>query len=156
MSAQIGQALGFSVTIAGTTDASLAFAASLGFSELLAGDAVRDAPGFDAVLDASNGSGVPSLAVDVVDPGGRVVFIGLSAQPSLLDSRSLALKDVTAVGVLSGSGGLTGVVELFAQGAVDPRPLVATTVGLDGVSEVLKGSRPAGAGPKLHVDPRIG
>jgi hypothetical protein len=39
---------------------------------------------------------------------------------------------------------------------VDPRPLVAATVGLDEVGEVLAGSRPAGAGPgpKILIDPR--
>ncbi len=154
LAAQIGQALGFSVTVAGISDESLAFAASLGFSDRWTTQRVHEAGAFDAVLDASNGSGVPGLAVDLVDPGGRVVFIGLSTEPSLVDSRALALKDVTAVGVLSGSGALSGVVELFAAGAVDPRPLVGATVGLDGVSEALCTARPAGAGPKLHVDPR--
>ena len=66
------------------------------------------------------------------------------------------LKDVTAVGVLSGSPALGGAIERYAAGAVDPRPLVAATVGLDEVAAVLAGQRPAGAGPgpKIHVDPR--
>ena len=40
-------------------------------------------------------------------------------------------------------------------GPVDPRPLVAATVGLDEVAEVLAGHRPAawGAAPKVHVVP---
>jgi hypothetical protein len=40
---------------------------------------------------------------------------------------------------------------------VDPRPLVAATVGLADVGDVLTGWRPPGAGPgpKLHVDPRL-
>jgi hypothetical protein len=39
---------------------------------------------------------------------------------------------------------------------VDPRPLVAATVGLGQVGEVLAGWRPdgAGPGPKILVDPR--
>jgi threonine dehydrogenase-like Zn-dependent dehydrogenase len=86
-----------------------------------------------------------------------VVYVGLAGSPSLIDTRALALKDVTAVGVLSASPGLAGTIELYAAGAVDPRPLVAATVGLDGVAAVLAGDRPdgAGLGPKLHVDPRI-
>lgn len=53
--------------------------------------------------------------------------------------------------------GLAGTIEHYASGSVDPRPLVAATVGLDEVGEVLAGSRPAGSGPgpKIHVDPRI-
>ena len=99
---------------------------------------------------------MPALALDLVEPGRRVVYIGLAGMPSLVDSRSLALKDVTAVGVLSASPGLRGAIELFASGAVDPRPLVATTVALEDVAAVLRGERdPAwGAAPKVHADPR--
>ena len=57
---------------------------------------------------------------------------GWPARPSLIDTRTLVLKDVTAVGILSGSPGLAGTIERYAAGAVDPRPLVAATVGLDG------------------------
>ena len=66
------------------------------------------------------------------------------------------LKDVTAVGVLSASPGLRGAVEHYADGRVAPEPLVAATVGLAEVGDVLAGRRPPGAGPgpKVHVDPR--
>ena len=66
------------------------------------------------------------------------------------------LKDVTAVGILSASPAMADTVAAFAAGVVDPRPLVAATVGLDEVGDVLAGHRPAGGGlgPKVHVDPR--
>src|SRR5438445_267940 len=53
------------------------------------------------------------------------------------------------------AGGLAGVVDLYAGGAVDPRPLVAATVGLEEAAEVLHGRRPPewGSAPKVHVDP---
>ncbi|RKR73513.1 zinc-dependent alcohol dehydrogenase [Frondihabitans australicus] len=169
--ALFAQAAGAAVQLAGVTPGSLAFARSLEFDTVSLADgsaapadaglpAGADSPPagpFDAVIDASNGASSPALAVDLVEPGGRVVFIGLSGAPSLVDSRDLALKDVTAVGVLSASGGLAGAIEAYASGVVDPRPLVAATVSLDGVGPVLAGSRPAGAGPgpKLHVDPRL-
>ena len=86
-----------------------------------------------------------------------MVYVGLAAEPSLVDSRTLALKDVTAVGVLSASGGLAGTVELYASGAVDPAPLVAATIGLAEAASALSGSRPAewGAAPKIHIDPSL-
>jgi hypothetical protein len=73
-----------------------------------------------------------------------------------VDTRALVLKDATAVGILSASPGLAGAVRAYASGAVDPRPLVAATVGLAEVGDVLAGWRPdgAGAGPKVQVDPR--
>ena len=94
--------------------------------------------------------------MELVEPGGRVVFIGIAGEPSLVDTRSLVLKDVTATGVLSGSGGLAGAIEQYAAGAVDPRPLVAATVGLAEVADVLAGRRRPewGPAPKIHVDPR--
>lgn len=113
---------------------------------------------FDAVVDATNGPGLPALALQLVQPGGRVVYIGLANTPSMIDSRTLVLKDVTAVGILGASAGLEGAIEQYASGRVDPRPLVAGTVGLGEVADALAGSRPvcSGNGPKIHVDPRIG
>ncbi len=85
-----------------------------------------------------------------------MVYIGLAGTPSAIDTRTLALKDVTAVGILSASPGLEDTIRAYATGAVDPRPLVAATVGLEEVGDVLAGARPPGAGPgpKIHVDPR--
>ena len=76
----------------------------------------------------------------------------------MIDTRTLALKDVTAIGILSASPGLDDTIAAYASGAVDPRPLVAATVGLHQVGAVLGGERPQGAGPgpKIHVDPRLG
>ena len=100
---------------------------------------------------------LPALALDLVEPAGRVVYVGLAGQPSLIDTRTLVLNDVTAIGILSASPGLDDTIAAYATGAVDPRPLVAATVGLDQVSAVLAGERPpdAGPGPKIHVDPRL-
>jgi len=66
------------------------------------------------------------------------------------------LKDLTTVGILGASAGLAATIGRYAAGSVDPRPLVAATVGLGEVGAVLAGWRPAGSGPgpKVHVDPR--
>ena len=155
LTAQIAAAQGAEVHLLGRSPASLEFAASVGFPRAWTTETL---PGlaWDAVIDASNGPELPALAADLVEPGRRVVYVGLAAEPSLLDTRTLALKDVTAVGVLSASGGFAGTVELFATGEVDPRPLIAATVGLDDVAAALAGERQPGwgAGPKIHVDPR--
>jgi hypothetical protein len=52
---------------------------------------------------------------------------------------------------------LAGTIEAYGSGAVDPRPLVATVVGLEQAHEILTGWRPreAGPAPKIQVDPRI-
>ena len=130
------------------------FARSLGFDRTRTRDELPDLP-WDAVVDASNAPALPGLAVELVEPGRRVVYIGLAGSPSMIDSRDVVLKDVTAVGILGASAGLAPAIAAIAAGTVDPRPLVAATVGLDEAAAVLAGHRPAGAspGPKILIDP---
>ncbi|MGW0708527.1 zinc-dependent alcohol dehydrogenase [Streptomyces sp. NPDC002643] len=149
------RAEGVEVHLLDRADNSPAFAHSLGFEHVWDEDSLPGLP-FDAVVDASNAAHLPSRALESVEPSGRVVYIGLAGEPSTIDTRTLVLKDVTAVGVLSASPGLPATIEAYASGRVDPRPLVAATVSLDEVGPVLAGERPrdAGAGPKIQVDPR--
>ena len=154
LAALIARSQGIDVELLGRSAASVTFARTLG----LAATAVAHAPPggrFDAVIDASTSATSPGLAIDLVEPGRRVVYIGLAGTPSGVDTRRIVLNDLTAVGILSASPGLDGAIELFASGRVDPRPLIAAVVGLDDVGRVLAGERdPAwGAGSKVHVDP---
>jgi threonine dehydrogenase-like Zn-dependent dehydrogenase len=156
LAAQFARAVGCEVHLMGRSPESLSFARSLGFTSVWqAGDLPR--LDFDAVIDASPAPGMPAFAVDVVQPGRRVVFIGIAGSPSTIDTRTLVLKDVTAAGILSASPGMAQTIEQYAAGAVDPRPLVAATVGLGEVGGVLAGASPPSApgGPKIHVDPRL-
>jgi 2-desacetyl-2-hydroxyethyl bacteriochlorophyllide A dehydrogenase len=155
MAAQFARADGIEVHLAGVKGPGLEFARQCGFGDTSTLADLPDVP-FDAVIDASNAEAVPAQVVHLVEPGRRVVFIGLSAEQSLVDSREIALKDVTAVGILGGSAGLAGTVSAYASGAVDPRPLVAAVVTLDQAHDALAGWRPddATAAPKIHVDPR--
>ncbi|MET0522403.1 MAG: alcohol dehydrogenase catalytic domain-containing protein [Jiangellaceae bacterium] len=146
-------ARGSEVHLMGHRAADLELTRDLGFTNSWTRDTLPDLP-WDAVVDASNAPQLPGLALDLVEPGRRVVYIGLSVTPSTIDTRDLVLKDVTAVGILGASAGLAGTIDAYAGGAVDPRPLVAATVGLDEVADVLAGHRPEGRGPKIHVDPK--
>jgi threonine dehydrogenase-like Zn-dependent dehydrogenase len=152
--AQFAAARGIEVHLLGQTSQSLAFAGGLGFQHAWTAATLPSLP-WDAVVDASNAPGLPALALDLVEPGGRVVCIGLASEPSLVDTRTAVLKDVTIVGVLGASAGLAGAIDSYASGEVDPRPLIATTIGLDQAIRVLSGDRDPswGPAPKVHVDP---
>ena len=154
--AQFALAQGAVVHVLGLTQPSLEFARTLGVHGAWTAAGLPALP-FDAIIDCSTGVELPALALELIEPGKRIVFVGLSATPSLIDTRTMVLKDVTAVGILSASPALDGVIGHYASGSVDPRPLVAATVGLGQVGDVLAGRRPAGAGPgpKIHVDPRL-
>ena len=149
--AMFAKAQGAEVHLLGRSERSRKFAQSMGFDETWSEADLPELP-WDAVIEASNAQPLPAKAVDLVEPGRRVVYIGLSVEPSLVDSRKIALKDVTAVGILSASPGLAGTIKSFAAGEVDPTPLVAKTVSLEEMPAILAGERPAGsgAGPKFH------
>lgn len=152
--AMFARADGVEVHLVGRRPASLAFARSLGFERVTTLDEVPRLA-FDAIVDASNGVDLPAAVLDLAEPGRRVVYIGLAPRPSLVDSRIIAMKDLSVVGVLGGSSGLESTVGWIGSGRIDPRPLVAATISLDDVGAVLGGARDPGwgAAPKVHVDP---
>jgi 2-desacetyl-2-hydroxyethyl bacteriochlorophyllide A dehydrogenase len=156
LAAQFAISRGATVTVAGQRRDSLDLALSLGVHRVTQLDKIDEGP-YGAVIDATSSLTAPSDAVRVVDPSGRVVFIGLSGVPSTVDTRQIALKDLTVVGILSASPGLAGAIAAFAAADVVPDSLIAEVVGLDDVADRLEGRRgpEAGVGPKIHVDQRL-
>jgi 2-desacetyl-2-hydroxyethyl bacteriochlorophyllide A dehydrogenase len=110
--------------------------------------------GYEAVIDVSTGEDVPARAVEQVEPARRVVLVGLAPTASLLDTRRAVLRDVTVVGILAASAGLDEAIRRLSEGAVPVERLIAATVGLYEVADVLAGrvASPSGA-PKFLVDP---
>jgi threonine dehydrogenase-like Zn-dependent dehydrogenase len=153
LAAMFARAAGAEVHLLGRSTRALDFATTLGFDNAWDETTLPGDLPWDAVIDASNAPALPAKALDLVEPGRRVVYIGLAGSPSTIDTRTLALKDVTAVGVLSASPGLSATIEAYADGSIDPRPLIAATVSLDDLPAVLGGDRPSasGPGPKFHV-----
>ncbi|MEV4474909.1 zinc-binding dehydrogenase [Nonomuraea salmonea] len=152
LAALFARAQGVETHLLGRDPDQLRLAARLGFAAWVR-PGLPDLP-WHAVIDAATDPGLPALALDLVEPAGRVVYIGLAPTPSTLDTRDLVLREVTAVGILGGSAGLDGAAAAYADGSVDARPLVAATIGLAETAEALAGHRPAGPGPKIHIDPR--
>jgi threonine dehydrogenase-like Zn-dependent dehydrogenase len=156
LTAEFARAAGVEVHVMGRSLETLEFARGRGYAGAWLQRELPILP-WDSVIDASNAAALPALALDLVEPGKRVVYLGLAGTPSFIDTRTMALKDVTAVGILGASNALTGTIEHYAGGSVDPHSLIAATVGLDLVGDVLSGWRPDAAlpGPKLHIDPRL-
>lgn len=148
---QFCRAAGAVVDVVGPEPASRDLARRLGARAAHAPDRTPEG-GYDAVVDASTGAGVPARAVEQVEPGGRVVLVGLATEASLLDTRRAVLRDVTVTGLLAASLGLAPAIDALARGVVRPEAIVGAVVGLDGVAEVLA----RGGGPKVQVDPLIG
>ncbi len=113
---------------------------------------------FDVVVDATNDPAVPASTLRWVEPGGQVVLIGLSGEPSTVDSREIVIGDVTVTGVLSGSAGISDVIRAYDAREVVPDRLVAEVITLEQIADRLRGERgtDAGPGPKVQVDPGAG
>ncbi len=152
--ALVAKSRGIEVHVVGIDERSLAFAATLGFAGVHHLDSIPEMA-VHAVIDATFNKDVPALALELLEPGGTVVYIGIAGVPSLIDSRVLVFKDLKAVGILSASPGLKGSIEILSSGAVDPRPLIASVVSLEECSNALMGKRPGavGDGPKILVKP---
>jgi 2-desacetyl-2-hydroxyethyl bacteriochlorophyllide A dehydrogenase len=108
---------------------------------------------YDAVIDCSGDAAAPAQALRLTEPAGRLVYIGLSRQPSRIDTRAVVLGDITVTGILGASAGLAPAIEHYADGRVDPGPLAQVVVGLDQAATALAGQLDPGAGTKIHVDP---
>src|SRR5205823_8386576 len=65
------------------------------------GTAARQAAdelGFDLVLDAAGAQATRALAVELVRPGGRVVWIGLAADDTTLSFHTVVREQITIIG----------------------------------------------------------
>ncbi|CAN2228011.1 Tdh Threonine dehydrogenase and related Zn-dependent dehydrogenases [Candidatus Nanopelagicaceae bacterium] len=152
--ALIAHQRGIEVHIVGVEEKSLHFARQFGFAGVHPLHAIPQLE-IHSIIDATFAEGVPALALELIEPGRSIVFIGISGTPSLIDSRTITLKDLKIRGILSASPGLVGAIELLSKKIIDPRPLIAGVVSLDGSSDVLSGNR-SGVnhdGPKIHIKP---
>lgn len=109
---------------------------------------------WNAIIDATGAAGMSQFALEQVRPGGRVVLIG-SARASTIEPRLIISRDLIVAGVLGGSQGFPATVDAYASGSVDPTPLIAATIPLQGISSVLNGHRDSTweARPKILVNP---
>ena len=154
--ALFAMARGSEVHIVGIEERSLEMARDIGVRNA---GSIEDLDGrYDVVVDATNDPAVPAATLRWVEPGGQVVLIGLSGEPSTVDSREIVIGDVTVTGVLSGSAGISDVIRAYDAREVVPDRLVAEVITLEQIADRLRGERgtDAGPGPKVQVDPGAG
>src|SRR5580658_9619748 len=115
LTAAFARAAGAEVHILALDRSREALAASFGVAAYWTADDLP--PGtYDAVVDCTDDHQMPATALELAEPAGRLVFIGISGVPSLVDSRGLVLGDLTAVGILGASAGLAPAIEHYADG----------------------------------------
>ena len=130
-------------------------AAGFGADRYWTGDDRPSEVEYDAVIDCTGDRRIPAAALALVEPAGRVVYIGVSPEPSMIDSHDIVLNDLTVVGILGASAGLDPAIEHYADGRVDPGRLAEVVVGLDRAADALAGRIDPAPGVKVHIDPRL-
>ncbi len=81
LAAQFALAQDAEVHVLGQTPESVSFAAGLGVTGAWTAASLPALP-FDAVIDCSNAADLPALALDLVEPGKRIVCVGLAGGPA--------------------------------------------------------------------------
>jgi len=108
------------------------------------------------VVESTGVAAVLPQAVECAARGGRVVAVGLTGQPSPLDSSRLTFYERSVVGSLGYRHDLPRVVHMVADGLVDPEPLINETVPLSAAPDVFASlvSDPRGR-VKVMVDTHV-
>jgi len=121
------------LALVGTRESRLALGRSLGATETW--NIRRDQfpePGFDLVFDHAALPDGAREAVALARRGGTVVLEGISGQPGGLDADAIALGHLRVQGIFGASKqAWLWVIELFAEGLLDTRPLVTHTFPLE-------------------------
>jgi len=110
---------------------------------------------YRGAIAASPVAAVPRFCLDHLAPSGHLVLVGISGEPSLLESRNLVVGDVTVSGLLSGSPVFARTIDVLASGTVAAESLIGEVVDLEELPDVLGGRRARGSGPGPKVQVRM-
>ena len=154
LAAAFARSLGAEVHVIGRSPARLQLARDVGFPAWPT-DQVPQLS-FDAVIDATDSPAVSAAAIELVEPGGRVVCVGLAPSDSTIDTRRLVLKDVTVLGHLSGSPAMAATIAPMQTAASSLTSWWRRPSGSSAPRKWWPAGGPpdAGPGPKIHIDPR--
>ncbi len=95
-------------------------------SESLA-EVVMDATGgrgVDVGFDCSGAPGAPGILLEAAARAGRVVLIGMGAQPVTVDTVAAMVKEADVFGVFRYANAYPKAIELVANGSIDVAPLI--------------------------------
>jgi 2-desacetyl-2-hydroxyethyl bacteriochlorophyllide A dehydrogenase len=136
------------LTLVGTRPARLALGRELGADETIDAVAVSPAGEFDLVFEAANRPEGAQLALRLARRGGTVVLEGISGvdEPALT-ADLISLGNLRVQGIFGASrAAWRWVVELFAQGRLELRPLVTHRLPLERHDEAFALLRDPAAG----------
>lgn len=87
--------------------------------------------GADIVFEASGAAKAFDTLMQLPCPGGRIVLIGMPAEPVRIDVVALEVKEVTVTGIFRYANVWERTINLLASGKVDLKPLISATYPFD-------------------------
>jgi threonine dehydrogenase-like Zn-dependent dehydrogenase len=107
---------------------------------------------FAAAVAVSPVADVPARCLSYLEPGGRLVLVGLSGDPSPLESSDLVVNDITVVGLLSGSNVFAETITMLQTVDFDPAILIGEEIPLERtVDALVPRSASRQVAPKTHI-----
>lgn len=96
--------------------------------------------GFDVVFEAVGSSAAMAAALDAVKPGGKIVTVGNSIEPTIeIDINRLVLRETHLIGSVSCTRKeFSETIELIANGMIDPDRYITDIVGLEGLQHAFE------------------
>lgn len=96
--------------------------------------------GFDVVFEAVGSSAAMAAALDAVKPGGKIVTVGNSIEPTIeIDINRLVLRETHLIGSVSCTRKeLSETIELIANGMIDPDRYITDIVGLEDLQHAFE------------------
>ena len=108
----------------------------------------------DFIFECVGVPGALMQAIRHVGPDGTVVSLGFCGEPEPFDSLTSTLKQVRLLFSFGYTlGEFREVVDRIDAGAVEPRAMVSTVIGLAEVPAMIESLRSGSVATKVHVDP---
>jgi threonine dehydrogenase-like Zn-dependent dehydrogenase len=143
-----------SVALTTRSDRNRAIAEHMGVTRFIQGEPPRDIPQGDYVFECSGGPGMIEFAIDLAMPRGTIIISGLCMEPDVIFPAKGIFKELSILASLGYTlDDFSTALNALAVGAVEPRAMVTTTVGLDELPECFEHMRAGRSGCKILVDP---
>jgi threonine dehydrogenase-like Zn-dependent dehydrogenase len=126
---QFVAALGAKVTMIEINDWRREFVKKLGIESLATpGDRVAD-----VVFDATGSAAVMGDSLNLVAPGGRLVFVGLTRDPVKIDDTLLHRREVTIYASRNSCGQFPPIIQMLEEKKINTDPWITDRLSLDEV-----------------------
>ncbi len=127
--AQFASALGVRIHLIEKSEWRRAFAEQMGYT---ASPTAEDRQA-EVVFDATGNALAMGASLDYVEPGGSLVYVGLTREPVCIDDSLFHRKEVTLLASRNSNGQFPEIIELIEEGKIDTTPWITDRLNLSDV-----------------------